>query len=120
MGLHSARENNMFVTPEQSVTHWIGELKNGQKAAAQKLFEAYYRRLAALARKKLGKRPRTVADEEDVALSAFNSFFEGLRKGRFPKLNDRAGLWRLLVHITACKAIDLINYDACRIQCVPE
>ena len=104
---------------EPSVTHWIEEVRSGHQAAAQKLFEAYYRRLVGLARKKLGKTPRGVADEEDVALSAFNSFFEGLEKGRFPQLSDRNGLWRLLVRITAFKAIDLIHHESHRVSCVP-
>jgi DNA-directed RNA polymerase specialized sigma24 family protein len=106
------------VNQERSVTHWIEEVKHGHEAAAQKLFEAYYRRLVGLARKKLGNMPRRAADEEDVAASAFNSFFEGLEKGKFPQLSDRNGLWRLLVRITACKAIDVINREAHRVQYV--
>ena len=47
-----------------------------------------------------------VSDEEDVALSAFHSLYEGIREGRFPRLDDRDDLWRLLVHLTACKALD--------------
>jgi DNA-directed RNA polymerase specialized sigma24 family protein len=47
-----------------------------------------------------------VNDEEDVALSAFQSLYEGVRQGRFPRLEDRDDLWRLLVHLTACKAVD--------------
>jgi DNA-directed RNA polymerase specialized sigma24 family protein len=99
------------MSSEGSVTHWIGEFKNGEAAAAQKLWEAYYPRLVGLARQRLGTAPRRMADEEDVALSAFNSFFEGVARGRFPQLNDRTDLWRLLVRITACKAIDLINHE---------
>jgi DNA-directed RNA polymerase specialized sigma24 family protein len=94
---------------EGSVTHWIGEIKIGDAAATQKLWEAYFQRLVGLARIRLGATPRREADEEDVALSAFNSFFEGVSKGRFPQLNDRNDLWRVLVRITACKAIDQIN-----------
>src|SRR6516164_7351623 len=94
-----------------SVTHWLGALKNGEAAAAQQLWEAYYCRLVGLARQRLGQTPRGAADEEDVALSAFNSFFEGVAQGRFPQLSDRDDLWRLLVHITACKAIDQINHE---------
>ena len=45
-------------------------------------------------------------DEEDLALSAFQSLFQGVREGRFPRLEDRDDLWRLLVHLTACKAVD--------------
>ena len=89
-----------------SVTHWLGAIKNGEAAAAQQLWEAYYLRLVGLARQRLGQTPRGPADEEDVALSALNSFFEGVAQGRFPLLCDRDDLWRLLVHITARKAID--------------
>jgi DNA-directed RNA polymerase specialized sigma24 family protein len=46
------------------------------------------------------------ADEEDVTQNAFNSFFQGVVKGRFPRLDDRDDLWRLLVVITARKAFD--------------
>jgi len=94
-----------------SVTHWLSALKNGEAAAAQQLWEAYYRRLVGLARQRLGQTPRGPADEEDVALSALNSFFEGVALGRFPQLCDRDDLWRLLVHITARKAIDQINHE---------
>jgi DNA-directed RNA polymerase specialized sigma24 family protein len=45
-----------------------------------------------------------MADEEDVALSALNSFFSGLRKSRFPLLSDRDDLWHLLIVITHRKA----------------
>src|SRR5437867_2320240 len=72
-----------------SVTQLICEIKTGEGNAAQKLWEAYFRKLVRLARNKLGKTPRRAADEEDVALSAFDSFFAGVAKGRFPQLNDR-------------------------------
>jgi hypothetical protein len=41
-----------------SVTHWLGALRNGEAAAAQPLWEAYYRRLVGLARQRLGKKKR--------------------------------------------------------------
>ncbi len=46
-----------------------------------------------------------MADEEDVALSAMNSFFAGAAAGRYPKLDDRHDLWKLLVTITVHKAL---------------
>jgi DNA-directed RNA polymerase specialized sigma24 family protein len=48
-----------------------------------------------------------VADEEDVALSAFASFCRGIERGRFPQLTDRNDLWAMLVVITARKVLDL-------------
>jgi DNA-directed RNA polymerase specialized sigma24 family protein len=99
------------------VTHWIGEVKEGDTAAAQRLWEAYYQKLVRRARNLLGRTPRRVSDEEDVALSAFKSFFDGLVRGMFPQLSDRHDLWRLLVRITACKAIDQINHERRKKRC---
>jgi DNA-directed RNA polymerase specialized sigma24 family protein len=92
------------MSPEESVTHWVGLLQAGDPAAAQQLWERYFRRLVGLARTKLQGKPRGIADEEDVALSAFDSFCRSAEQGRFPRLTDRDSLWRLLVTITARKA----------------
>jgi DNA-directed RNA polymerase specialized sigma24 family protein len=91
-----------------SVTNWLAQLKAGNAAVAQELWERYFGRMVALARKRLRTARRREADEEDVALSAFDSFCRGAMQGRFPQLADRDDLWRLLVVITARKAIDLV------------
>jgi DNA-directed RNA polymerase specialized sigma24 family protein len=96
---------------EGSVTTWIGRLQAGDHAAAQPLWERYFLRLVGLARKKLGDAPRRAADEEDVALSAFDSFCRGAGGGRYPQLSDRDDLWRLLVMLTAHKALDLVRHE---------
>lgn len=94
-----------------SVTVWIQQLRGGNSQAAQKLWEGYFQRLVGLARAKLRALPRRGADEEDVALSAFDSFFRGVEKGRFPQLDDRDDLWHVLLMITERKAIDLIQHE---------
>jgi DNA-directed RNA polymerase specialized sigma24 family protein len=92
-----------------SVTNWIARLKEGEKAAAQPLWERYFRRLVGLARGRLLGKPRRAADEEDVALSAFATFCQGIEAGRFPDLADRQDLWRLLMTLTARKASHLVR-----------
>ncbi|HVS38466.1 MAG TPA: ECF-type sigma factor [Gemmataceae bacterium] len=87
-----------------SVTHWINLLKGGDRVAVQPLWERYFRLLVSRARAALGAAPRRAADEEDVALSAFGSFCKGVEKGRFPRLDDRNDLWRILLSLTARKA----------------
>jgi DNA-directed RNA polymerase specialized sigma24 family protein len=95
---------------EGSVTRWLGGLKAGDREAVRPLWERYYARLVRLARARLRQAHRgrggagAVEDEEDAALSAFNSFCAGAERGRFPDLSDRDDLWRLLVVITARKA----------------
>jgi len=89
------------------VTLWIAQLKDGEHAAAGQLLEAYFRRLIGLARARLQNRPALTGYDEDVALSAFKSLCLGAERGRFPRLDDRDDLWRLLAVLTVRKAIDL-------------
>jgi DNA-directed RNA polymerase specialized sigma24 family protein len=46
-----------------------------------------------------------------VALSAFHSFCDRVGRGQFPDLSDRDELWRLLVVITARKAIMTVRHQ---------
>ena len=91
---------------EHTVTIWIENLQTGDESAARNLWERYSTRLAGLARRHLLSVPRGAFDEEDVALSAVNTFLDGAAAGRFAILNDRNDLWKLLVTITAGKARD--------------
>ncbi|HID76787.1 MAG TPA: RNA polymerase subunit sigma-70 [Planctomycetaceae bacterium] len=86
------------------VTRWLTRLGNGDEAAAEAIWQRYFHKLVQVARKRLQDMPRRVADEEDVALSAMDSFCRGVAAGRFPRLRDRHDLWKLLVTITARKA----------------
>jgi DNA-directed RNA polymerase specialized sigma24 family protein len=92
------------MSSDGSVTHWLDLLKAGDRAAAQPLLERYFRLLIARARAFLRAAPRRAADEEDVALSAFDTFYRGVEQGRFPRLDDRDDLWRTLLMLTARKA----------------
>jgi DNA-directed RNA polymerase specialized sigma24 family protein len=95
-----------------SVSLWIEQLKTGDHAAAQKLWESYFAKLVRLAQAHLHGTARALADEEDVVLSAFDSFCRGAGTGRFPLLTDRNDLWQLLVTITRRKASDLVQFNA--------
>ncbi len=93
-----------------SVTEWLGLLVEGDPAAAQPLWERYFCCMVARARQKLAGTPRAAADEEDVALSAFDSFCRAAAGGRFPRLDDRDDLWGLLLLLTDRKAINQRKY----------
>jgi DNA-directed RNA polymerase specialized sigma24 family protein len=101
------------MSPDGSVTHWLGQLRAGDRTAARHLWERYFRLLVSRARAALANAPRRVADEEDVALSAFDSFCRGAEQGRFPNLDDRDDLWRLLLRLTDCKAAHLLRDQNC-------
>jgi DNA-directed RNA polymerase specialized sigma24 family protein len=89
-------------------------LKEGEGVtrAQQELWDRYFHRVVALARKKLEGVRRATEDEEDVAVSVLKSLFLRIGTNRLPVLRDRNNLWPLLVKITACKVINLRNRNA--------
>src|SRR5262249_7845636 len=95
-----------------SISRWLGQLQDGDSLAIQNVWQRYFHRLVSPARKKLLYGPRQMADEEDVALSAFDSFCRNAEQGRFPQLSDRDSLWRLLVTFTLRKAAHHLRDEA--------
>lgn len=91
-----------------SVTHWIEQVKGDQSSVAeQQLWNRYFTRLAALARNRLQDLPPHNQDDEDLALSAMNSFFARAKDDHFSQLHDRTDLWQLLAKITVRKTVNL-------------
>ncbi|REJ67314.1 MAG: RNA polymerase subunit sigma-70 [Planctomycetota bacterium] len=86
------------------VSLFITKLGDGDEVAAQAIFDRYYERIVKLARRNLRAGRGREADEEDVAVGAMHSFFRGAREGRFPQLEDREDLWKILATITIRKA----------------
>ena len=99
------------MSSDGSVTHLLGMLQAGNRNAVQPLWDRYFHQLVACARSALRGAPRRAADEEDVALSAFECFCRGVEEGRFPRLSDRDDLWQLLVLLTARKASNLVRLE---------
>jgi DNA-directed RNA polymerase specialized sigma24 family protein len=88
-----------------SMTLLLRQLKAGDEAA----LAALHARYGPLLTKKAGGRlrgagaPRRTADEEDVVQDAFWSFYQGLKDGKLPRLENRHDLLALLTHIVACR-----------------
>src|SRR5205085_5333543 len=101
------------MTTSGSVSQWLSRLQGGDRDAAEQLWARYFHRLVHLARGKLLAVPRAAADEEDVALSAFDSFCRRAEQGQFPRLADRDDLWQVLALLTVRKASDLVQHEAC-------
>jgi DNA-directed RNA polymerase specialized sigma24 family protein len=96
-----------------SVTAWIDAHRIGETTDARVVWDRYFARLAGLARVLIRrtKRPAVVADEEDAALEAIDSFCGRLRNGRFPGVAGRHDLSRVLRHITKCKVWALVQRE---------
>lgn len=89
-----------------SVSKLIANLQKGDADAAQRLWDRYFERLVRFARERLGASPRQSKDEEDVALSVFDSFCRGAQAGRLADLKDHHELWWTLLAITRRKVVD--------------
>jgi DNA-directed RNA polymerase specialized sigma24 family protein len=94
-----------------SVTHLLDELRTDRSPAVEQLWDRYFSRLVALANDQLGSQPRRMADDEDIALSVFDTLVRGAANGKFPLLHDRNDLWCLLITLTRQKVVDLRRYE---------
>jgi RNA polymerase sigma factor (sigma-70 family) len=95
------------VTSKASVTIWLDRLKAGDTEALERIWNRYFLQVVRLAKWKLRGLQGGVADEEDVAVAAFQSFYRAIAKQNLPRMNNRDDLWRLLFAVTTRKAIDL-------------
>ena len=77
-----------------SISRFIQQVKEGDDEAAAAIWEHCFAELVQLARRKLIVRRDPMADEEDIAISVFESFCRAAEAGRFADLKDREGLGR--------------------------
>ncbi len=99
---------------DESVTYWIHQLKEGERAAVQKLWEGYFLRLVRQTQRWLRGTRTQAVDAEDIALSTFDTFCRRAEQGRFPKLFDRDDLWQLLLVIAFRKSCNQVKHEARR------
>jgi DNA-directed RNA polymerase specialized sigma24 family protein len=102
---------SITVSNGESVTQWLHGIKAGDSADIQRLWDRYFERLVRLAGAKLPGHCRRSFDEEDVAISAFQSFCDRAGQGQFPQLSGRDDLWRLLATLTVRKALLMMRHQ---------
>lgn len=95
----------------ETISQWLEQLKQGDDQVVEALWDRFQLRQIGLARKLLGDMPRGAADEDDVALSAFHSFCIRAADGKFPVLEDRVDLWKVLATITVRKASRVVRRE---------
>ncbi|WP_235034213.1 ECF-type sigma factor [Roseiconus lacunae] len=89
----------------------LDRVRDGDDEAIAELWESYFQRLVRLAAKRLPANLKRAGDEEDVALSAFNSFIAGIRRDQFPDLSGPDNLWGLLITLTGRKVNAHLRYQ---------
>ena len=93
------------------VTLWLQSLSKDSAQAIHIIWQEYFEKLVGFAARRLGNTPRRDADEEDIVLSAMMSFYKGAKAGRFPQLDEREDVWKILLTITARKVQKRIRHQ---------
>jgi len=104
------RHANDAAAADSPVTVWLRDLEAGKQTAAQFLYQHFCVRIHELARRRLPAKVRSVYDGDDVAVSAFQSLFRGVREERF-SFRDRTDVWRLLLTIAERKIALRIQHE---------
>jgi DNA-directed RNA polymerase specialized sigma24 family protein len=91
-GSDAAKQQNAFPVDDQ--------------AFVEELWKQYYTKLKLAVAGRVNGIRRPVANESEIALSAFHSFVQRAQAGQFPDLADHDALWRLLKTIAIRKAND--------------
>ena len=76
------------------------------QAFIEELWNQYYLKLKLAVAGRVSAIRRPVANESEIALSAFHSFVQRARAGQFPDMVDQDAMWRLLKTIAIRKAND--------------
>lgn len=94
---------------DDSITIWIRRLEAGDPDAAERLWKSYFPGMVRSARWRMQGFSSHLADEEDIALSAFKSFCRAT--GNLHQLQDRVSLWPFLLMLVARKVSQLIRHE---------
>ena len=86
----------------ENITHYLPALHRGDEQAAERLWREYFVKIVRLARRRMEGLRLRAADEEDVAVSAMNSFCR-MAKNREEPIADSTELWKLLATIVKRK-----------------
>ncbi len=98
------------VTTAIQFVELMDRVRAGDAAAAQSVWNLYHPAVIRLLRKRLPSHRRRDFDEDDVAASAFLSFFDGIAANRFPDLTEPNNLWSLLAVIAGRKALSYLRH----------
>lgn len=99
---------------DDSVNQMLNEVRNGDNDAINAIWDRCFPDLVRQAGRKLARKGVKIVDAEDVAISVFESFCRAAQNGRFPDLDDKNGLWRLLSTMTRRKVIDWMRKQTSR------
>lgn len=94
-----------------SVTGLLSALGECDALVLAEIWRRFFPRMAGLARRTLAGLPNCGVEAEEVAQSAFISFWRALDRNQSYVWNGRDDLWRMLAVITSRKAHRLVRHE---------
>jgi DNA-directed RNA polymerase specialized sigma24 family protein len=96
-------------TNQDSITVWFAQLREGDPAAAVKLWDRFFARLVVVASQQMATANRRVADEEDIATGVMVALCRCAGRGQLPAIDNRDDLWQQLLRWTKHDVIDHVR-----------
>ncbi len=90
---------------DDSITAWVQRLRQGDRAAGDRLDRRYRDELVRATRKRFANVISAAADEDDLVQSVFHAVWSSAVRGALTEIRDRDSFWGLLLTITRNKAI---------------
>lgn len=88
------------MSERENLDRWIQGLREGDPEAAEALWTECLGELIRFARSRMQSLPRCDRDEEDVVLSAIDTFIRRMKGGKFVQIEDGEDVWRVLYDVT--------------------
>jgi RNA polymerase sigma factor (sigma-70 family) len=95
-----------------TVTAILIAIRSGDRHAQSSMWRICHPQLRQVARQMLRPKTRAVADEDDVLVEVMCSVLQRLELGRYPEVQNRQDLFRLLHAVTVRRAINLNRHAA--------
>ena len=100
-----------FKIIDDPVTIWIEQVRQSDDEAIKHVWQHFADGLQEYARGKIHPKTRRVYDEQDAVQSMFLSLCQGLKADRYPDLQNRDNLWRLMLVMTGRKISKRHRFD---------
>lgn len=91
------------------ITEYLQAYKAGDAARLNDILQAYWSQLVAHCEHRLSGRFKAQQDGQDFAIQAFQNLADGIKRGRWPRLENRDDLWQVLLQAANCRIKDFVR-----------
>jgi DNA-directed RNA polymerase specialized sigma24 family protein len=109
MQLMAADEGPEHPHRDLPITEYLQALKAGDADSLNDILNAYWCQLVTHCDARLSRQLKTQQEGQDFAIQAFQNLAEGIKRGRWPRLENRTDLWQVLLQAANCRIRDFVR-----------